>query len=354
MSVTIGGLIKEFINAYEHYNIGKQTRAAALTVLLYDWMLTFDREVKYFWVKKLSIPKIFYFASRYLTIVAEIFNVAGMSGIICTESWSRLNHSQLCSVQSLPRPSLKVNTGFPIGSSGRVSVFIPLRQTFSHRGTSETSEIFIVQMVLTYRIYAIYERDRRVLMFLSFLLLCTSTAATATVIKQAKVSYGTNQPVPGIYLCDVTSRLNFLWAYWIPILIFETVVFGFMAYKALSKWKKLKILRHDQNPTVGAKLIGILFYDSFTYYICVLVLFTMMTFVFRYASESVIDIMTGPVFAIISILANRMLLNLPTTYDAATHESDNLTPLPNVKPGSERGLPKHPTGVTVTRISVVY
>ncbi|KZT38220.1 hypothetical protein SISSUDRAFT_772587 [Sistotremastrum suecicum HHB10207 ss-3] len=145
-------------------------------------------------------------------------------------------------------------------------------------------------MVLTYRIYAIYERDRRVLMFLSFLLLCTSTAATATVIKQAKVSYGTNQPVPGIYLCDVTSRLNFLWAYWIPILIFETVVFGFMAYKALSKWKKLKILRHDQNPTVGAKLIGILFYDSFTYYICVLVLFTMMTFVFRYASESVIDI----------------------------------------------------------------
>ncbi|KZT38221.1 hypothetical protein SISSUDRAFT_1047308, partial [Sistotremastrum suecicum HHB10207 ss-3] len=53
MSVTIGGLIKEFINAYEHYNIGKQTRAAALTVLLYDWMLTFDREVKYFWVNSI-------------------------------------------------------------------------------------------------------------------------------------------------------------------------------------------------------------------------------------------------------------------------------------------------------------
>lgn len=55
-------------------------------------------------------------------------------------------------------------------------------------GNSETAEIFIVQMILTHRIFAIYERNRRLLLFLSILLLFTATAATATISMQIKVS----------------------------------------------------------------------------------------------------------------------------------------------------------------------
>ncbi|KZS96452.1 hypothetical protein SISNIDRAFT_451194 [Sistotremastrum niveocremeum HHB9708] len=47
----------------EHYLIAEQTTAVSLTLLIYDWTLTLDREVKYFWVglQTLTIPKALYF-----------------------------------------------------------------------------------------------------------------------------------------------------------------------------------------------------------------------------------------------------------------------------------------------------
>ncbi|KZS96442.1 hypothetical protein SISNIDRAFT_547848 [Sistotremastrum niveocremeum HHB9708] len=293
--MTPGNLNQNLINAYEQYTVAEQTKVAALAVLLYDWMLTFDREVKYFWKLEFSIPRILYFTSRYLPIIAELLNVV---------------------VQSLPRPSVNV-CQYWLGSwtSG-----------------THTAEIFIVQMILSYRIYAVYECNRRLLIYLSILLLCTSTAATATLSMQVQATKGTltNEPAPGIYLCDVTAKLTYIWAYWIPILIFETVVFGLMAHKALNQWG-VKLLQPKASPSVGEKMVTVLFYDSFIYFVSVLAVFTTLTFLFRYTSENVFNTAHGPSFAIISILANRMLLNLPSTYELAHRDECNVPTLQSMK-----------------------
>ncbi|KZT38211.1 hypothetical protein SISSUDRAFT_1103587 [Sistotremastrum suecicum HHB10207 ss-3] len=138
----------------------------------------------------------------------------------------------------------------------------------------------------------------------------------ATASMQVRDANGilTNEPVPGIFLCDVTFKRNFFWAYWIPILIFETIVFVLMAHKAIKKWG-IKILQPEQNPTLGEKLVAVLFFDSFIFYISVLSIFTTMTFLFRFTSEDVFNTALGLTFGLISILANRMLLNLPALYD---------------------------------------
>ncbi|KZT38633.1 hypothetical protein SISSUDRAFT_1061783 [Sistotremastrum suecicum HHB10207 ss-3] len=143
----------------------------------------------------------------------------------------------------------------------------------------------------------------------------------------------TNQNVPGIYLCGESDRLQFIWAYWIPILIFETTVFFLVAHKALKQWG-IKILRSERHETIGAKLVAVLFYDSFIYFASVFVLFTTLTFLFRYTSYSVFNTVLGPFFALISILANHMVLNLPSMYDTTRRQEYNLShliPLSSIK-----------------------
>ncbi|KZS95182.1 hypothetical protein SISNIDRAFT_359357 [Sistotremastrum niveocremeum HHB9708] len=80
-------LIHELVSALQNYNIAQQTKVAGLTMLLYDWMLTFNLELKYIWGKSFSIPKVLYLISRWLPVIGIAFSIA---------------------VQSLPRPSTKV------------------------------------------------------------------------------------------------------------------------------------------------------------------------------------------------------------------------------------------------------
>ncbi|KZT38216.1 hypothetical protein SISSUDRAFT_1062148 [Sistotremastrum suecicum HHB10207 ss-3] len=309
--MTPGNLNQNLINAYEQYTVAEQTKVAALAVLLYDWMLTFDREVKYFWKLEFSIPRILYFTSRYLPIIAELLNVVGYA--ISTSALSTVRHQKLL----LPASDDESRCQYWLGSwtSG-----------------THTAEIFIIQMILSYRIYAVYECNRRLLIYLSILLLCTSTAATATLSMQVQATKGTltNEPAPGIYICDVTAKLKFIWAYWIPILIFESVVFALMAHKALNQWG-VRLLQPKASPSIGEKMVAILFYDSFIYFVSVLVVFTTLTFLFRYTSENVFNTAHGPSFAIISVLANRMLLNLPATYELAHRDECNVPTLQTMK-----------------------
>lgn len=95
----------------------------------------------------------------------------------------------------------------------------------------------------------------------------------------------------------------------IPILIFETTVFFLVAHRALRQWG-IKILRNESQETIGAKLVAVLFYDSFIYFaryatfhplfsimidvsLSVFVLFTTLTFLFRYTSVSSLSSMNS-------------------------------------------------------------
>ncbi|KZT38676.1 hypothetical protein SISSUDRAFT_1061825 [Sistotremastrum suecicum HHB10207 ss-3] len=188
--------------------------------------------------------------------------------------------------------------------------------------------MLFVQLILTYRVYAIYNCNRRLLSFLLVLFFFTSTASAATIIVQTRIDDPSinNEPAPGIYLCGSTAVPKFIWACYIPLLIFETVVFLLMAHKAVMQWG-IKLLPSGSDATVGEKLVRVLFYDSFIYFISVLGIFTTMTFLFRFTSASVFNTATGPAFAMISILGSHMILNPPSIYDDTRREEYNLTPM---------------------------
>ncbi|KZS95186.1 hypothetical protein SISNIDRAFT_464839 [Sistotremastrum niveocremeum HHB9708] len=92
-----------------------------------------------------------------------------------------------------------------------------------------------------------------------------ATAVLSTQIFVARESL-INELAPGIYMCGETQKLTFLWSFWIPILTFEITVFLLVAHKAIKKWG-VNILRNSHKPTIGEKLMEVLFYDSFIYFI---------------------------------------------------------------------------------------
>ncbi|KZT38675.1 hypothetical protein SISSUDRAFT_1046693 [Sistotremastrum suecicum HHB10207 ss-3] len=193
---------------------------------------------------------------------------------------------------------------------------------------TQSAQIFIVQLILTHRIYALYNCNKHLLRALLVLLLFTSIAATATISIQIRLVRAStiNELGPGIPICGETDKLEFIWAYWLPIIIYETVAFSLVAYKAII-WG-IKMLPGDRNATVGEKLVAVLFYDSFMYFTSVFIIFTASTFLFRYTSFSVFSITFGPVFALISILANHMILNLPSAYEKTRQELNITAAIP--------------------------
>ncbi|KZT38231.1 hypothetical protein SISSUDRAFT_1047341 [Sistotremastrum suecicum HHB10207 ss-3] len=94
----------------------------------------------------------------------------------------------------------------------------------------------------------------------------------------------------------------------------------------MKHWDNVNLLQRDKNRTVGARLVAVMFFDSFTYFVSVSVLFVMLALVTRYASEAIFDIVITPAFAITSILGNRMLLNIPSTYEAALQDQEKNLP----------------------------
>ena len=58
--------------------------------MLYDYLLTFDAEVKYFWTTKVTGASVLFIATRYLVLVAEGCLVAIQAGVIFLSAEVRL------------------------------------------------------------------------------------------------------------------------------------------------------------------------------------------------------------------------------------------------------------------------
>ena len=161
-----------------------------------------------------------------------------------------------------------------------------------------SAEIFIAEIVLIIRLWAIYGKSRLVLFGMSALLILTASASVAIAAVQNKNSAGrwhpcchsmtcsltkcisfsgTNEPIPGLFLCLVTSPVGIYYAYWlvlvleslneicnslprrIPTVVFESAAFTLAAYKTVQHVKEAGGGQHT--------LMILIFRDSSAYFV---------------------------------------------------------------------------------------
>ncbi|KAH7920034.1 hypothetical protein BV22DRAFT_828830 [Leucogyrophana mollusca] len=284
--------VPDIVSGYiEDLTIIRQTRISQLvwcTMLFYDHLITFDQEVEYIWNAGWSIPTILFFALRYVGDGLAILSI----------------------IAFLSDPSQQVfSDGF---------IFFA--------AWSESVLIWIMQIILQMRIYALYKRSRRVLVFMTATFVMEIIAmSTIMILADTDIDIVNSLP-PDVQICAADGLPNFFFGWWLPIIIFE----GLLCMFALCAGVRQLILRSQLEGFRGGRAVDSLVKGNVFYFLCVLIPCTLNTVVWATLGVSYVQITQGFGFATAIVVGCRVVLSLRRTLSRKTETSTELISLATI------------------------
>ncbi|KAI0038279.1 hypothetical protein FA95DRAFT_1613505 [Auriscalpium vulgare] len=281
------------------FDVGKASRSAALGLLTYDYLITFDAEVNFVWrQRKCTWSFWLYIFNKFLPVAWISFaSIALNSGTILTQvSFTSLillpsNAPQMCIFNFT------------------ASEVVPLLVTFG------------VQLILQMRVYALYELNKR----LRYLLLIGCTAELVAMLAFIPRSviriihiHWIQAPTGCYYSSDIGIT-----RFWIPALVFEPVLCALVAWKAwgvvAARWMRLP--RSRVCDVVGGSLdlddvpplVTLMARDSLVYFLGVYSVLVALTIASMARFDSFIVVMLPYVswmYVLPSILGSRVVLHM--------------------------------------------
>ncbi|KAF8230812.1 hypothetical protein L208DRAFT_1438034 [Tricholoma matsutake] len=178
---------------------------SALTFLSYDIILTSDLEINYIWGSHWSIVKALYFVVRYYAFISLIPTVALITHVNISHNSSVCKHYHSWTV-----------IGGPL--------------TF----------ILILNMIVTLRVWAIYNRDGRLLVVLIILLLTDIAACLWSAIDYARWVNINVIPMPapwrGCAFPTPKTDMKSIMLTFLPNFILSVIYLGMTLWKPLRNW----------------------------------------------------------------------------------------------------------------------
>lgn len=271
-------------------NIGKQSRAGALGLLAYDHFITLDREIELIWRQDKNRQGFWLFVfNRFFPLLWLIFDTIPLarSGIVS---------SKICIIYLM------------------CDDIVTLLITIS------------VQSILQLRVYALYGRSRRMLIFL--VCCCTVEIAIMAILVGVTMRKISHLPVvstpTGCYYSGIFS-LSAL--FWIPILIFEPILCLLILWKA---WGEeimyrfgLGLREFDGRPkaTSTPRMVKLIARDSLMYFLAIFVELLINTIIWAKFNRYINIVMPWSC-ALPSIFGSRLLLNMrEMVLDKGDHNS---------------------------------
>ncbi|KAL4264473.1 hypothetical protein AB1N83_003532 [Pleurotus pulmonarius] len=279
---------------YRQYYTTQYVHISSLTFLLWDYVATFPDEVLLFWTGKWSYPRVLFFLNRYQVIVWQLFHTVGVFMSSRPQklyvTTLRLVISQLIKHVSLARLA---------SSQGQVWVHNLI--TFS-----ALAMIIPVQLILSLRVYGLYNRAKWIAGFLAVLILASSAAELYVVIKLSPEMTRIALPFSDIIACEPTpGAVSHLYLGLIPAIAFDTPAFLLVLLRGVSH------LRTQKNVGFrGSNLVRLLMRDSILYFLVILVVYIALAVSWIKLPGVEAFITFGYGFSIVSVTASRMLINL--------------------------------------------
>ncbi|KAF5383063.1 hypothetical protein D9615_004822 [Tricholomella constricta] len=172
----------------------------------------------------------------------------------------------------------------------------------------------ISEIILQMRLFALYSLNRKIL---ALMLGCfiVSTAASAAVMGSilSQISADAIRLTPNLIFCVPFNVSNHFFAFWIPMLAFESLLCGLALYKGYETF------RSSSSPfRSGKHLVGILIRDSIFYFLVMFATYLTNLLVWtiapmelmREAQQNLLEIPIGFSVALSCVLGNRMILNV--------------------------------------------
>ncbi|KAF9451442.1 hypothetical protein P691DRAFT_787091 [Macrolepiota fuliginosa MF-IS2] len=177
-----------------------------------------------------------------------------------------------------------------------------------------TRALTVIGFILQFRIQALYGSR--------LLERCLTVVFTCGVICLATVGFlavdgmeVTSEPVPGIYQCTFVKLPSYAFAFWLPILVFDSLLFLLAVGVVIKNWR---LLSPDW---VYQSLIAIVLRDNFGYFFFAFAIYLATTVVWLKAETRYFSIPASFSYCVITIMGCRLILNLCDAY----HNPDSRT-----------------------------
>ncbi|EKM51112.1 uncharacterized protein PHACADRAFT_213014 [Phanerochaete carnosa HHB-10118-sp] len=242
-----GPLDASQLGTLRHNRLSNYFDVISCTLIIYDFMLTFNGELTLIWPSSWSTIKILFLLTRYATL---------------RSSTSRLS------------------SGFVYESTGWL----------------------LLTVILMLRTWAVYERRRAVAIGLVIWTIVTwvpNMTSLGIFLKSLRYGPLPVQHVPGSG-CHVVSGSPIVFICWVLLMVFEAAILGLMAYKAVKNYRADK----------DSAIFKTVFRDGTVFYLYLFILSTANVIVILTASADLINLLSLPERMLHSILTARIILSL--------------------------------------------
>jgi len=229
-------------------------------VLVYDYLLTIEREARLVWPVPWNIGKVLYFLTRY-PVFADTFMVL---------------YHQFAILDPATCDALYKTIGFLLGV-----------------GT------LIAESILAVRTWVIWHRDRRVAIGLCAALILFWIPVFYFLQVALYSLVFTTPPSPNLPGCFLLKQKNILFAVFVLVMVFETLILALTLLKGLEHFRG-----------TNSTLISVLYRDGIMNYIYLCVLSIVNVVVLLTAPHGYSTLLTALQRALHSILSARILLHL--------------------------------------------
>ncbi|KII95798.1 hypothetical protein PLICRDRAFT_229406 [Plicaturopsis crispa FD-325 SS-3] len=242
-----------------------------LSAAVYDHVLTFDEEVEFIWRKNWSYSKIIFLVLRYFGEALMILNTAVFTSVT--------------DVQSV--------------------LAVSCRHFFTFQAWSSSVIIWAMQIVLQWRIHALYGGSRIVIVLLSA---CFGAEVASNVIILSLFMAGKPEQIElGPVQCAFVAVPPYYFGYWVAIICFETVLF------LLALWIGIQHVR-QVGTWSASHILHVLLRDSLSYFLAALIAYAACAGVWIMGYSLRTEIPENLALAVTVILGAHMILNLRAAY----------------------------------------
>jgi len=163
----------------------------------------------------------------------------------------------------------------------------------------------IAQVILQTRLYALYLLNKRVLAFMLVCFVASSACAAAIMGTVLSKISATSELIPGKYFCIPLGISPHIYAFWIPILAFESLLC------VLALARGIHTVRSERGTFYFRRdLVNILVRDSVLYFLVILAAYLTNLVVWSTQSEYLIEIPIGFSVAMSCVMGSRIILNV--------------------------------------------
>ncbi|KAG7092745.1 hypothetical protein E1B28_009072 [Marasmius oreades] len=268
---------------------------SSLAVLLFDYMLTFGREVNYVWFKSpWNFGRMLYFLTRYLPF----------GGVFLTFLVDVLRNASLSTCKILTQAAVY----------------------------STVADVIIAEIVLTMRVWAIWSRSRFVCFGLTAIALALASLCVATVarVPVQEDTFGTDLHSAYGVCPPYFANSSAITTCWVVLVAYESVLL------ILTLAKAIDLYRHRTGGT--SSLINIFFVDGLSYNGFILASSTANIIVrYKTTPSEYINLLTSLQPVVHSVLTSRMMLHLKQ--DAVKSSESNHLPSTQLQFAARPGQP---------------